>query len=205
MYQKKAPCTIALAAVNISVFLILSFQGMTEDAGFMLEHGAMYTPDIIYAGKYYELFTCMFLHYGFDHLMNNMIALVLMGWQLEHELGKVKYVFLYMFSGLAGNLLSLAIEMQTGEYAVAAGASGAIFGIIGALFYIAVRNHGRIGDVSGRGLLFMTAVTLYHGFTSSGVDNAAHIGGALAGFVLAVILYRRSRKIPDRRMQEEVW
>ena len=111
MYQKKAPCTIALAAVNIIVFLILSFQGMTEDAGFMLEHGAMYTPDIIYAGKYYELFTCMFLHYGFEHLMNNMLALVLLGWQLEHELGRVKYVLLYLLSGLAGNLLSLSVDL----------------------------------------------------------------------------------------------
>lgn len=204
MYQKKAPCTIALAAVNIIVFLILSFQGMTEDAGFMLEHGAMYTPDIIYAGKYYELFTCMFLHYGFEHLMNNMLALVLLGWQLEHELGRVKYVLLYLLSGLAGNLLSLSVDLYTEEYAVSAGASGAIFGIIGALLYIAVRSRGRVGSVSGRGILFMMALTLYHGFTSGGVDNSAHIGGALAGFVLAVILYRRNRN-PRQQPREEVW
>ncbi len=204
MYQKKAPCTIALAAVNIIVFLILSFQGMTEDAGFMLEHGAMYTPDIIYAGKYYELFTCMFLHYGFEHLMNNMLALVLLGWQLEHELGRVKYVLLYLLSGLAGNLLSLSVDLYTEEYAVSAGASGAIFGIIGALLYIAVRSRGRVGGVSGRGILFMMALTLYHGFTSGGVDNSAHIGGALAGFVLAVILYRRNRN-PRQQPREEVW
>ena len=204
MYQKKAPCTIALAAVNIIVFLKLSFQGMTEDAGFMLEHGAMYTPDIIYAGKYYELFTCMFLHYGFEHLMNNMLALVLLGWQLEHELGRVKYVLLYLLSGLAGNLLSLSVDLYTEEYAVSAGASGAIFGIIGALLYIAVRSRGRVGGVSGRGILFMMALTLYHGFTSGGVDNSAHIGGALAGFVLAVILYRRNRN-PRQQPREEVW
>lgn len=205
MYQKKAPCTIALVAVNIIVFLILSFQGMTEDARFMLEHGAMYTPDIIYAGKYYELFTCMFLHFGFDHLMNNMLALALMGWQLEYELGTVKYVLLYMFSGLAGNLLSLATELHMEEFAVSAGASGAIFGIIGALFYIALRNHGKVGDMSDRGILFLIGVTLYHGLTSSGVDNSAHIGGALAGLILAVILYRRDRGMPEQKIQEEGW
>lgn len=193
MYQKKAPCTIVLAAVNIVVFLFLSFQGMTEDVGFMLEHGAMYTPDIIYAGKYEELFTCMFLHYGFEHLMNNMIALVLMGWQLEQELGRVKYVLLYLVSGFAGNLLSLITELHTEEYAVSAGASGAVFGIIGALFYIAIRNHGRVGNVSGKGILFMMAISLYHGFTSGGINNSAHIGGAAAGFVLAVILYRKKQ------------
>ena len=99
-------------------------------------------------------------------------------------------MLLYLVSGFAGNLLSLAIELRTEEYAVSAGASGAVFGIIGALFYIAIRNHGRVGSVSGKGILFMMAVTLYHGFTNGGINNSAHIGGALAGFVLAVILYR---------------
>ncbi len=205
MYQKKAPCTIILATVNILVFLVLSFMGMTEDAEFMLEHGAMYTPDIIYAGKYYELFTCMFLHFGFTHLMNNMLALTLMGWQLEQELGKIKFLLLYLLSGLAGNLLSLAVGMRTSEYYVSAGASGAIFGIIGGLFYIAVRNHGRIGNISGKRILFLMAVTLYHGFTSGGVDNSAHIGGAAAGIVLAFILYRKNRRRLEQEIQEEVW
>lgn len=194
MYWKKAPCTIALVAANVLVFLFLSFRGMTENAGFMLEHGAMFVPDIIYAGKYYELFTCMFLHFGFEHLMNNMLALMLLGYQLEYEVGKVKFLLIYFLSGLAGNLLSLVIEMRTAEYAVSAGASGAIFGIVGALFYIAVRNHGRIGSVSERGLLFMVILTLYFGFTSTGVNNLAHIGGVLAGFVLAIILYHPKRR-----------
>ncbi len=194
MYQKKAFCTIALAAVNIAVFLILSFQGATEDAGFMLEHGAMYAPDILYAGKYYELFTCMFLHFGFEHLMNNMISLVLLGWQLEMEAGRVRFLLIYMISGLGGNLLSLIMDLRTAEYAVSAGASGAIFGIIGALFYIAVRNHGRIGTVSDKGLLFLAGLTLYHGISSGGVNNYAHAGGALTGLILAVILYHKGRR-----------
>lgn len=194
MYQRKAPCTIVLVAVNVFVFLLLSFQGMTEDVGFMLEHGAMFVPDIIYAGKYYELVTSMFLHFGFEHLMNNMLTLVLLGYKLECEVGRIKYLIIYFFSGLAGNLLSLVVEMCLGDYAVSAGASGAIFGIVGALFYIAVRNHGRIGSVSERGLLFMVALTLYFGFTNAGVNNAAHIGGVLAGFILAVILYHKKRR-----------
>lgn len=193
MYQKKAPCTVVLVVLNVVVFLSLSFLGMTEDAGFMLGHGAMYTPDIIYEGKYYELFTCMFLHFGFEHLMNNMLALAFIGSQLEYEVGKVKYVLIYFLSGLGGNILSLVFDLRIGDYAVSAGASGAIFGIVGALCYIAVRNHGRVGRVSGRGLLFMVALTLYFGFTSTGVDNFAHIGGVISGFVLAVVLYRKKK------------
>ena len=72
----KAPCTVLLAVVNVIVFLVLSFQGMTEDGRFMLQHGAMYVPYLIKNGEYYRLFTSMFLHFGYDHLFNNMVVLV---------------------------------------------------------------------------------------------------------------------------------
>ena len=173
----KAPCTILLAAVNVIVFLVLSFLGMTEDGEFMLKHGAMYVPYLIQRGEYYRLFSSMFLHFGYDHLVNNMIVLVAMGWNLELDIGKVKFLIVYFVSGLAGNVLS----------------SCAIFGIIGALLYVAIRNRGRIGDISGRGLVFMIVLTLYYGFTSGGVDNMAHIGGLLAGFLSGVLLYRKRK------------
>ena len=190
MYRKKAPCTIALIALNAAVFIFLSFRGMTEDAYYMLQNGAMYVP-LLKEGEYYRLFTSIFLHFGFSHLVNNMLMLGVMGWQLELVLGKLKFLLLYFAAGLCGNLLSAFAEIRTGEYAVSAGASGAIFGIIGALLYIALRNHGRIGTVSGQGILLMIALTLYYGFTSSGVDNFAHIGGLAAGFLLSVLLYRK--------------
>lgn len=195
MYQKKALCTGCLVAVNVALFLGLSFIGMTENAAFMLEHGAMYTPDILYHQKYYELFTSMFLHFGFQHLMSNMISLAVLGKELEDIVGQIKYLLIYLVSGLGGNLLSLAADMHHGEYAVSAGASGAIFGIIGALLYITIRNYGRIGQVSARGILFMIVVTLYYGISNTGVDNYAHIGGLASGFILAVILYHK----PQRR------
>ena len=123
-----------------------------------------------------------------------MISLGFLGWQLEQEVGKIKFLLIYFISGIAGNVLSGVWEIFAGEYAVSAGASGAVFGIIGALLYIAMRNHGRIGDITGKGLLFMVVLTLYHGFTSSGVDNLAHIGGFVTGFVLGVLLYWKRRR-----------
>ena len=98
----KAPCTVLLAVVNVIVFLVLSFQGMTEDGRFMLQHGAMYVPYLIKNGEYYRLFTSMFLHFGYDHLFNNMVVLVAMGWNLELEIGKIKFLIVYFISGLAG-------------------------------------------------------------------------------------------------------
>lgn len=189
MYRRKAPCTAALIVVNVAVFIFLSFGGMTEDAYYMLRNGAMYLP-LLQQGEYYRMFTSIFLHFGFSHLVNNMLMLGVMGWQLELVIGRIKFLIIYFAAGLGGNVLSALAELRTGDYAVSAGASGAIFGIIGALLYIAVRNHGQIGNVSGQGILIMVALTLYYGFTSSGVDNFAHIGGLAAGFVLAVLLYR---------------
>ena len=196
--MKRQNCTILLIAINVIVFFALSFFGMTEDAEYMLEHGAMYVPYMLEGEGYYRLFTSMFLHFGIDHLANNMVMLGAIGWNLEYEIGKIKFLIIYLGSGLAGNILSAFGDLMTGEYAVSAGASGAVFGIIGALLYVVIRNKGQIGTISGRGRVFMVILSLYYGFTSSGVDNLAHIGGLIAGFVLGVLLYwKRNRK---RRM-----
>lgn len=200
-YQKRPICTMMIAGMNIAVFFVLSFRGMTEDAGFLLENGASYAPYILERGEYYRLFTSMFLHFGFEHLMNNMLMLLVIGWNLERELGKIRFLLIYLCSGLCGNVLSLWWDVHTGSYAVAAGASGAVFGIIGALLYVAIRNHGRVGNVTGRGLLFMAVMSLYYGFTSEGVDNFAHIGGLLSGFLLAVLLYWKTK----RKRSGSVW
>lgn len=186
--------TVLIAAANVIVFLLLSVQGMTEDAEFLLRHGAMYMPYVAEAGEYYRLFTCMFLHFGFEHLMNNMMVLLIVGWNLEIEIGRWKYLLIYLASGLCGNVISAVWDIQTGQYAVSAGASGAVFGLIGALLYVVLRNRGRIGEVSGRGIIFMIIVMLYYGFSSTGVDNAAHVGGLLSGFFLAVLLYRKRKR-----------
>lgn len=188
-YSQKAICTMILATVNVAVFFFLSFQGMTEDAGFMLEHGAMYVPLMLEQGKYSPLFTSMFLHFGFSHLVNNMVMLLVIGWNLELEIGRIKFLIIYFASGFCGNIASVLWDLHTGQYAVSAGASGAIFGITGALLYVAIRNRGQIGNVTGRGLTLMVALSLYYGFSSGGVDNYAHIGGLVSGFVLAVLLY----------------
>lgn len=193
--KKTAPCTILLAAVNVIVFFYLTFQGMTEDGAFMLEHGAMYVPYVLGKGEYYRLFSSMFMHFGFEHLVNNMVMLLVIGFTLEREIGTIKFLIIYLLSGLGGNILSAVWDVMSESFAVSAGASGAIFGIVGALLYVAIRNHGRIGEMSGRGLVFMVVLSLYYGFTSGGVDNFAHIGGLLSGFILSVLLYwKRQRK-----------
>ena len=193
--RPEAVCTVALIVINVAVFLILSAMGDTEDAVFMMNHGGMYEPLIVQEHEYYRLFTSMFLHFGMSHLLNNMVLLGALGWNLELETGKIKFLIIYLVSGLGGNLLSLYYDqsLPLGERAVSAGASGAIFGLMGALLYVVIANTGRLGRLSGRGMLFMIALSLYYGLTSTGVDNWAHIGGLVCGFILSVILYRPGR------------
>lgn len=188
-YQKKPICTFIFVVINVVVFLGLSMIGMTEDSSFMMEHGAMYVPYLMDGERYYTLFTSLFLHFGFSHLMNNMIMLTVIGYNLEPEIGKIRFILIYIGSGLTGNVVSAWCDISGGNYAVSAGASGAIFGIVGALLYVVIRNHGRVGDISTRGLVLMAGLSLYYGFTAQGVDNAAHIGGLISGFLLAVLTY----------------
>lgn len=190
VYEEKKPiCTIGLLMINGIVFLWLSLYGMTEDANFMLAHGAMYAPLIQEGQEYYRLFTSLFLHFGFAHLMNNMVMLFVMGSALEREIGKIKFLLIYFCAGFGGNVLSLWRNLTTGEFVVSAGASGAIYGIVGALLYIVIRNKGHLGTLTGRGMIFLIALSLYFGFTSTGVDNFAHVGGLVSGFLCAILLY----------------
>lgn len=187
-------CNNILIGINVLVFLGMSIFGMTEDSGFMLEHGAMYAPYITEGHEYYRMFTCIFMHFGFSHLLNNMLVQFVVGSYLEKEIGSIRYLIIYIASGLGANLLSLNYDLYTGSYAVSAGASGAIFGVIGGMLYVVLRSRGRVGTLTSRGLILMIVLSLYLGFTSTGVDNFAHIGGLITGFILAALLYRKRRK-----------
>ena len=106
---------IALAAVNVLVFLYLEAIGSTEDGVFMVKHGAVFAPFVILGGEYYRLFTAMFLHFGVSHLANNMLVLLVLGEKMERALGHIKYLIFYLASGVAANSISLAVQVRTGQ------------------------------------------------------------------------------------------
>lgn len=186
--------TSVLLILNVLVFLIVEITGGSEKIDHMLKFGAAYTPLILEQGEWYRLITCMFLHFGISHLVNNMLLLFVLGGRLERTVGKLRFLFIYFIGGVAGNLVSLAVDLKTLDFAVSAGASGAIFAVMGAMIYVVLRKRGRVEDLTTRQMLIMAALSLYFGLTSSGVDNAAHIGGLLSGFLITVLLYH-PRKI----------
>ena len=185
--RSRQPVNLIIAVANILVFLVLSFLGDTENAAFMAAHGASVTA-YVEQREYYRLFTCMFLHFGLEHLFYNMLVLIFLGDALEEAVGKVRYLVIYLGGGLIGNVVSVLIEIQKGESIVSAGASGAIFSVIGALVFIVLKNHGNLGIYSGKRLVLMAVLSILQSMTATGVDNSAHIGGFAAGFVLAFLL-----------------
>lgn len=189
--RKQVPVNTAIILINIAIFLIVEFTGSSLNTQHMVNWGAAYTPWILQEHEYYRLLTCMFLHFGIRHLGNNMLVLFFVGDCLERSIGKIKYLLIYLFGGIGANIFSLGMEVYRQESVVSAGASGAVFAVIGALLYIVIRNRGRIENFTTRQLMILAALSLYHGVTSAGVDNAAHFGGLVCGFFLCVLLYHR--------------
>lgn len=192
---RKEPVTFLLILINVLVFLVSDLTGYSQDVMHMLDLGAAYTPLITEGGEVYRLFTSMFLHFGIAHLLNNMLVLFVLGSRLERAAGKIRFLVIYLLGGVAGNVISLLLELNSGDYSVSAGASGAVFAVMGAMIYIVVRNRGWLEDLSWRQIVVMALFSLYFGFASSGVDNAAHVGGLISGGILAVILYHPRRRI----------
>lgn len=192
--QKKAYVNIGLIAVNVIYFLYLEMTGSTENTEFMVSHGAMYLPLVLEYKEYFRLLTSVFMHFGINHIMNNMLILFILGDNLERALGHIKYLIFYLICGAGANVVSAAINLGANRNVVSAGASGAIFGVIGGLLYAVAVNRGRLEDLSTRQLVVIIACSLYFGFTSTGVDNAAHIAGLVIGIIMGIILYRKPGK-----------
>ena len=181
---------LLIVGVNILIFVLTEIIDDTENVTFMLKCGAAYTPWIL-EGQWYRLFTSMFLHFGVYHLLNNMVLLLFLGDMLEELAGKWRYLLIYLGGGLAGNIISLLMDCRSGEMAVSAGASGAVFAVIGGIFVILLKQRGRVKNLTLSRLVLVIFLSIYHGFQSIGIDNAAHVGGLLGGIFLTFLVYRR--------------
>lgn len=200
--RKRSYVNTAIVIINVLYFFFLELHGSTEeDMDMMIRYGAMFIPAIIEGKEYYRLLTSVFMHFGFAHLVNNMIILFVLGDNLERALGRVKYLIFYLVCGIGANVISMLVNINEFRHSVSAGASGAIFGVIGGLLYAVTVNRGQLEDLSSRQLVLLVICSLYYGFTSTGVDNAAHVGGLILGIILAVIMYRK----PKRTVRQSGW
>lgn len=188
---KKISVNIVIICLNVMAFLAVEITGGSNDLDHMIAWGAAYMPLIRQEHEYYRLLSCMFLHFGMEHLVNNMLMLYFVGGHLERAVGRLKFLLIYLAGGIGASCLSYYRDVQEGSVHVSAGASGAVFAAIGAMIGVLLLERGQLEGLAMRQMVFMAALSLYYGFTSTGVDNAAHLGGFLCGFVLALVLYRR--------------
>lgn len=188
----RAVVTPALLAINIGVFLVMAALGIRVLGGRpdeYLRFGANFAP-LTTGGEWWRLVTCTFVHFGVVHLALNMWALWDTGRLTERLFGNVGFAALYLFAGVAGGSASMLWNQQV----IGVGASGAVFGVFGALLaYMTVQRGSIPANVINR-LRASTSVfvvySLLYGFTQAGIDNAAHLGGLVGGFATGLILAR---------------
>lgn len=168
-----------LIAINILLFIISAFTG-----NLLYNKGAFSLYYIRQGKEWWRFITSLFLHADIDHLVGNMLLLYLAGEIIERNLGKWKFLLLYFFSGVAGSILYAAYEAETDYFVDSIGASGAVFGLVGALLVLVISYKGRYGDITLGRILFMIIYMIYTGFRTTYVNNMAHIGGLLGGIIV---------------------
>ena len=183
-WKRLAYVNIAIVLINVLVFLICTFTG-----DLLYNSGVQNYQLVVTQGEYYRLITAMFLHAGIDHIVSNMLLLFFMGEVAENVMGHFSYFILYFLSGICGGILSVMNQYREGAYVNSLGASGAVFGVIGAILFHVVINRGRLAQISLGRLMFMIVYALYQGFLAKNIDNAAHIGGLISGFIIACVIY----------------
>ena len=183
---KKPYVTYAIIAVNIIVFILMYILGNgSTDNNTLINFGANNRFYVVTLKEYYRLITCAFLHIGLIHLVVNLYSLYVIGSSVESFFGKTKYLVIYFISILSSSLLSIVINKAN---IITAGASGAIFGLLGALLYFGYHYRLYLGSNLKTQIIPIILLNLFIGFMSSGIDNAAHIGGLIGGFLISMIL-----------------
>ena len=187
--------TYALIALNILLYIISAIKCgnfMDIDSMTLYSMGGKFAYNI-YHGEVWRLVSAMFLHSDIMHILFNMYSLYILGSQVEIIFGKVKYLIIYFISGIAANILSCILAPNT----LSIGASGAIFGLLGAFAIVIFINRKKVSKGSITNLVLVILLNIYIGFTGQSIDNAAHIGGLVTGILVGfiiILIYKRKAK-----------
>lgn len=181
--------------VCIGVFLYCDLIASQPVLDKLYHFAALYGPAVVRDGEYYRLLSYMFLHMGLNHLANNMILIYFLGEELERFFGNWRFFFLYFLSGIVAGIVSIVYNILNGNSVSSVGASGAGFGLIGATICLLLADKRQRGTAFVKRVILFAAISLYAGFSEQGIDNAAHVGGLLAGAVVtALLIVIRRRK-----------
>jgi rhomboid protease GluP len=195
--------TYAIIAINVLVFILMALDGagiMDTNGLVHIKWGSNYTP-LTLSGDWWRLITNIFIHFGIIHLLMNMYCLYMAGVYLEPMLGKIKYTVAYLCTGIAASIVSL---WWHSEGVNSAGASGAIFGMYG--LFLALLTTNLIPKQMRQPLLQSTVIFVVYNLAygmKGGVDNSAHAGGLISGFIIGYIYVLGIKK--EREGQKLQW
>lgn len=171
--------TYIMVGILILIFLIGFILGYHDEL--IYNFGVL--GSAIRDGQIYRLLTGTLLHSGVIHLVSNCYALYVIGSQIEGFYGKLKLILIYLFSGITGSLLSMAMHET-----ISIGASGAIFGLLGSLLYFGYYYRVYFGSVILQRTIPVILINLLIGFSVPGIDNFGHIGGLIGGILISMAL-----------------
>lgn len=176
--------TYAILVINLIVFALMTFAGGSTDQRVLIAFGAK-VNSLILEGEVWRLITSTFLHIGIMHLFFNLYALNALGSLAEEIFGHRKFFLIYLLAGLGGSIASLIFSS-----ALSAGASGAIFGLLGALVYLSYKRPKLWKSGLGMNLIVVILVNIAFGLMVPGIDNFAHLGGLLMGTLITILITR---------------
>lgn len=196
IFSYKMPIiTYIIIAICILLYIIMEIFGNGSTNNITLLKFGANLDVLVKNGEYCRLFTSIFLHIGIMHLLCNMYSLYIIGREVESLFGKVKYIIIFILSGIFGSILSIAFSHNV----ISAGASGAIFGLLGALLYFGMHYRTYLGEALVRSIIPILIINLIIGFLSSGIDMAAHIGGFVGGILVSMMV-----GIPDKSKTKDI-
>jgi len=194
---KEYKLTYSIIAVNMVLYMLSAFfsQDIVDmDMQTLVDMGALYGPLVVLKGEWWRLFTAMFLHGGMTHILMNMFSLYLIGRGVEVYFEKKAYVSIYLFSGLIGGLASLYMHPNS----VGIGASGAIFGVFGALAGFFLAHRDKIASHSKafmKDFAVVLGINLILGLSIPSIDVSAHIGGLVIGLIGGFVISKNPKWI----------
>lgn len=189
---KRIVVTYLLMALCVLMFFVSFMVGKGSLDSYTLYKMGAVNQMAIKGGQIWRLLTGTFLHAGLIHLFANIYSLCIIGMQLENFIGKKKFLTIYLVSAISGSLMSSLFSNT-----VSVGASGAIFGLLGSMLYFGYHYRLYLGNVLRAQIIPLIMLNLFLGFMLSGIDNAAHIGGLVGGYLvtMAVGINGKSTKV----------
>lgn len=185
-YIKNSPVNSAFLAIVVIYFIILTIGGGSTDIDTLIKFGALFPPFVNEFNQYYRFVTSIFMHIGFTHLLFNGYALYIFGTQIERLIGHKKYLLFFLLTGIAGNVATYFFNFVS----VSAGASGSLFGLLGAFFYLIIHHKDMVTKEGKKNILTLLGINLLITLIVPNISVTAHFGGFIMGYLASFIFIK---------------